>query len=302
MNMFLNDNAAKRRFQFVNYTPKFEEWLEWAKGPGQVDPLVIDYLSQPQFMFHWFNSFDYIPAKDSGPTSNPALWEGLSNFIKRKRKIFAQAGYDLSKLEYAQEFVRLIKEWCMSDMPYETADYFSFVNDVMTGMTPQDYKKAWTDPKSIVFTDDERKTSGRKINKGFGTNGSGLGTPINEIAKRLYNACPDKITSEESAENFMEHLRENFDNVAEFIDYFYSDGTKMKRINGTTSFLPYVPVGDYMTYKSGVVKELTRLVMEDLQEYAENKLTKSDIFVNGSFNGENYQVSEYFIYLLEKAR
>ena len=302
MSDFLQDDAKKRRFELVNFTPKFEEWLEWAKGPGKVDPMVIDYLSQPQFMFHWFNSFDLIPSDDSGTTSNPALWTQLSHYIKNLREDYIEEGYDLSKLEDAEQFVEDIRQWFTRNMPYEGDEYTEYAKDVMTRVSPQDYKNAWINPKAIAFTDKETGKSGRKMNKDFGTNGSGLATSPEQIANYLYDACPDKITSQKSAEEFMDHMKENFDNVAEFIDFFYSDGTKLSKINGATSFLPYTPVSEFVAIKAAVVKALARNVITDLSKYTSEKLVNSTVFSNGVFDGSAYPKSEYFEYLLSKAR
>lgn len=50
------DFALADRFVIVNYEPKVEDWAEWAKTKGNVQPEVIDFVRRNEELFHFLDT------------------------------------------------------------------------------------------------------------------------------------------------------------------------------------------------------------------------------------------------------
>lgn len=81
------DPALLDRFAVVDLEPTVEDWLEWARGPGKIHQLMIDFISQ-------HNSHLEIGAKDKGTpgTINPSRrsWARLDVCLQRN-DLYAEA-------------------------------------------------------------------------------------------------------------------------------------------------------------------------------------------------------------------
>lgn len=308
MEDLFSDDAKNRRFDKVNFCPTLDEWLEWAKS-AHVNQLIIDYLSTPQFKFHWFNSFDRIPAKDPGVTSSPALWAQCSNYLDRIIARYEREGLDATDVKTAKQFVSKIYDWFLSNMPYEGDDFTEFVKDEIMNVSKKDFKDAWLYPMDVKtkIKDSEGKTvEERKRNYLYGTNNSGLSTSSDRLAQKFYEACPIRITNFENTNEgteFLEDMQKYFDNISEFIDYFYSRGRRTGSIPPGSGLdtPPYENVPLFEPMKKSLIKALAELFRHDLNKVFGSNETLTSIFINGVCDGKRYPVSKYFKYLLNWA-
>lgn len=71
------DFALADRFSIVNLVPKVEEWAEWAREKGKVDPAIINFVERNEELFHYLD-----PDKGTLKFPTPRSWVDAAEILK----------------------------------------------------------------------------------------------------------------------------------------------------------------------------------------------------------------------------
>lgn len=224
----MKEPARRRRFDIYNFIPNFEEFMTYGKseyekgkyiGKTKLHPLVIKFLDDSTRQYHMMNVFYKVPENSGILSSNPALWEELSQAIydiNDEVNNDKELNTELKKLRATFE---LIIDAVSTKMSAETQDVEGFLEDEFFGLSDDMCKQAWDRPLGTDVKDaNDRTFVMHRYNRGMG-----LSKSIEGIKNQLYNNAPFVINGKGNKEMYEKNKRKYLLNIYNFINTGFND-------------------------------------------------------------------------------
>ena len=168
------DQALVNRFAIFHLDPDLEDWITWATGPGNIDPVIVDYIRNHPVELR-FKDLDKMEPLTAYPTNRG--WESVDKCLKHAKMVPSE----ISGNSPPPTFFQL----CAAILGHPSAVGFTkFVKEYARVMNASDILDNWAKNKAKI----KKLTHDEKLS----------------LVSKLGDSCKKDTWTDEQAKNVMD--------------------------------------------------------------------------------------------------